>query len=216
MTRPVTKCVQDSWQPKGEDCQTKRRIALRGSRVGGPRNGTSCSTLALLSWPQNSHNSICKGGHTLCVYQSCCAWLWDPSPAVALQEHPTHLLLDFSLSPGLGSLQTLLLLLLLHLGFLFPESAWQWQQETLKIGGGCHICFPALTVLGQAMARPLLRKLTPPPFPARALVLPPLLGDWGWGEGETVPALGSSGIPSKGHELIMSRGPGSKSPIPGH
>lgn len=48
---------------------------------------------------------------------------------MALQDHPTHLLLDFSLGPGLGSSQTLLLLLFLHLGFFFPESAWQWQQE---------------------------------------------------------------------------------------
>lgn len=125
MARPVTKCVQESWQPKGEDYQRKRRIALRGSRVDGPRNGTPCSTLALLSWSQNSHNSICKGGQTLCACQSCCTWSWDPSPTVALQDHPTHLFLDFSLGPGLGSLQTLFLLLLLHLGFLFPESVWQ-------------------------------------------------------------------------------------------
>lgn len=50
-----------------------------------------------------------------------CAWLWDPCPAVAPQGHPANLLLDLSLGPGLGPLQTLFLKLLLHLGLLFPE-----------------------------------------------------------------------------------------------
>lgn len=80
MARPITKCVQEGWQPEGEEYQRKRRIALRGSRVGGPKNGTLCSTLSLLSWPQNSYNSICKGGQTLCACQSCCALVMGPFP----------------------------------------------------------------------------------------------------------------------------------------
>lgn len=64
-----------------------------------------------------------------CFSQPQCAWLWNPSPAVVPQGNPAHLLLDLGLGPGLGPLQTLLLQLLLHLGFFFPESKWQWQQE---------------------------------------------------------------------------------------